>query len=139
MGSRNLVTGWYFETLDTMGVQFEWEGQTVFVDSTPILTAGNMVELMLDENSNGVPPATREVVLVKLDEAGAQRWKSATGLAINSRLAGVVRGRLVSFPTVVAQIDSRYLSYSLGEKGRHQNGGMLEVLKADSRVVSPVK
>ncbi len=138
-GSRNLATGWYFVTSDTSGVQFDWDGQAVFVDTVPILTAGNMIELMIEENTFSVPAATREILVVKLDEVGAAKWKYATGKAVGEHLAGIIRGRLVSFPNVVAQIDGPYLSYSLGEKGKHKNRGMLEVVQADSRVVPPVE
>ncbi len=80
-----------------------------------------------------------DLLAIELDDTGAERWSDATGLAIGGRLAGVIRGRLVSLPLVNAQIDGGRMSFPLGEHGKHKNSGLLQVVRAESSSVGPVR
>lgn len=109
----------------------------MFVHSVPIFTAGNMKEIELVVSDFQQPPY--DMIGIVLDDVGTERWARATERAIGARLAGVVKGRLITLPIVNASINSGRAAFPLGVHGKHKNGGLLQVVQDESLTVAPVR
>ena len=136
-GSSYLSTGWYHESPDSTGVEFEHEGERLFVTPTPIITAGNYVKFTVTKNKLADPP--EDYLEIRLDSSGTTQWAEATERAIGKRIAGIVRGRLIWIPVVRSRITIGRTSLPLGVHGQHRNYGMLDAIQLDSRAVEGVK
>jgi hypothetical protein len=98
-GDSALATGWYFVVDSGYGFLRRCQGEMLFVDPGPIVTAGNIIDLDIGPDLSG-----RDMLKMRLDLAGAKRFWVATGKYVNKRLAFVIRNVAVSAPLIGGDI-----------------------------------
>lgn len=107
-----LKTGWYFILNKKIGVKRKLDKDTTiyYLDSTPILTAKNIIKLEIYKTSSGIIGLS-----MKFDKIGTKAWSVATEKATDSYLAFIMDDKLLTVPRINDQIISGVSALNRGQ------------------------
>ena len=117
-----LQTGWYYVISEGKGLRRHRSEDTTlyFLDSTPIVTAQNIVSFEIYEMEAG-----DYGMIIQLDEEGTAAWSVATRKSVGRKLGFVVDNKLLSVPIVNSEIPNGMTAFS----GDYTKEEMLEIQK----------
>jgi preprotein translocase subunit SecD len=114
-----LKTGWYYisDKKNNYPRQLDQSNEQYYIDPKPIVLASHFSAVKVQEGNYG------SFILINFDAYGTAAWSTATGVALNKKLALIIDDKLIFTPQVNAQITSGVSAlnrgiYSLGELER---------------------
>lgn len=117
IGCRNQVsltgalkTGWYHVVDSSMGIEKELESDTsYYLDPEPVITSHNFASMVVKKP---IPDMDWWELVVQLDDAGKEAFKTTTAKSIKRDLAFIVDDELFSVVRIQATIPNGILSLS---------------------------
>lgn len=129
-----LATGLYFVVDSGYGYPRKNEWEVLYIDPSPIVTAGNLTRIRTDNS-----PDDRLDVVFEMDSIGSARWQVATRRCAGDRVAIVVQNEVVSAPTVTEEIPLGRASFDPGPNSSISAVQFAEILKREKGTVPPVR
>jgi hypothetical protein len=129
--SLKLVTGWYYVVEPGQGAKRILDGDTsvYWLNPEPIVTAKNIATFELYKSNFDKSWG----LTMKFNETAVDLWRQATGRSVGSRLALIVRNKLLYAPEVMAEIPSGMTALNRGTYSKGELKAIMTAIQAEQQ------